>query len=144
LAEAALALLGPHLPTPTGQAQTWTGRTPLPGGDFPVQRFAEQVKATMERYPFLGAPFARRITRAYGSLVFEVLGVAQSRDDLGRHFGADLTEAEVRYLVQREWAMTAEDIVWRRTKLGLRLSKAEIVQIDDYLKQLLSTPRAAE
>jgi glycerol-3-phosphate dehydrogenase len=144
LAEAALALLVPHLPAQTGETQGWTGRVPLPGGEFPVQSFNEQVSTTLTRYPFLDAAFGRRITHAYGALVPEVLGTAKSRDDLGRNFGADLTEAEVRYLVQREWAMTAEDIVWRRTKLGLRLSKTEIATTDYYLKQLLTAQQAAE
>ena len=73
-----------------------------------------------------------------------MLGAAKTREDLGRNFGADLTETEVCYLVQREWAMTAADIVWRRTKLGLRLSPVEIAAIDEYLKQSVTAPRAAE
>ena len=109
-----------------------------------MQGFEHQVEDTRRRYPFLEAAFARRITRAYGVLVPQVLGTAKTREDLGRNFGADLTEAEVCYLVQREWAMTATDIVWRRTKLGLRLSLVEIATIDEYLKQSVTAPRAAE
>ncbi len=144
LAESALALLAAHLPAPTGEAQGWTGHTPLPGGDFAMQGFEEQVDATLGRYPFLGAAFARRLTRAYGSSVPEILGGATTREDLGRDFGADLTESEVRHLARREWAMTAEDIVWRRSKLGLRLSPAEIADIDCYLQQSSAAPQAAE
>jgi len=144
LAESALALLAPHLSAATWEAEGWTARTPLPGGDFPMQRFEQQVEATLRRYPFLAAAHARRITRAYGVLVPEVLGAAKTGGDLGRNFGADLTEAEVRYLVDREWAMTAADIVWRRTKLGLRLSPAAIAALDDYLKQSLAAPKLAE
>jgi len=70
--------------------------------------------------------------------------MAKAPDDLGRCFGADLTEAEVRYLVRREWAMTAADIVWRRSKLGLRLSQPEIAGIDTYLSQSLTALQAAE
>jgi glycerol-3-phosphate dehydrogenase len=143
LAESALALLAPHLPAPR-RAGGWTAREPLPGGDFPVQGFDALVDATRSKYPFLAAALARRLVRAYGALVLEVLGAAKSQADLGRTFGADLTEAEVRYLARREWAMTAEDVVWRRTKLGLRLSKAEIADVDDYLKVLLAAPQAAE
>ena len=102
LAESALALLARHLPPPTGEAAGWTARTPLPGGDFPAQRFEQQVEATLQRYPFLRVAHARRLTRAFGALVPKVLGAATSRADLGRDFGADLTEAEVRYLVDRE------------------------------------------
>jgi len=143
LAESALALLAPHLPA-ARRAEGWTGREPLPGGDFPVQGFTAQIDATRARYPFLNAALAHRLVRAYGTLVPEVLGNAKSQADLGRVFGADLTEVEVRYLAHREWAMTAEDVVWRRTKLGLRLSKTEIADIDDYLRILLAAPRAAE
>ncbi len=144
LAESALALLAPHLPPPTREAAGWTARAPLPGGAFPVQDFAEQVAATLRRYPFLGADFARRLTRAYGTLVPEVLGAAKTRDGLGRDFGADLTEAEVRYLMEREWAMTSADIVWRRTKLGLRLSADAIAEVEDYLKQSSIAPQPAQ
>ena len=143
LAESVLALLEPHLPA-ARRAEGWTGREALPGGDFPVQGFEAQVDATKARYPFLEATLARRLVRAYGSLVSDILADAKSRADLGKTFGADLTEAEVRYLVRREWAMTAEDIVWRRTKLGLRLSKAEIAELADYLKVSLAAPKAAE
>ena len=144
LAESALAQLAPHLPASSGASPGWTGRESLPGGDFPVQGFNEQVALAIKRYPFLGEDFARRLARSYGTLVSEVLGAATNREDLGRDFGADLTEAEIRYLVNREWAMTAEDIVWRRTKVGLRLSPVEIADIDDYLKHLSTAPQAAE
>jgi glycerol-3-phosphate dehydrogenase len=143
LAESALALLAPHLPA-ARRAAGWTGRSPLPGGNFPVQGFAAQLEATQARYPFLESALTRRLVRAYGTLVPDILGNAKSQADLGRLFGADLTEAEVRYLAQREWAMTAEDIVWRRSKLGLRLTKAEIAGIDDYLKILPAARKAAE
>ena len=144
LAESALAMLAPHLPTPAGLARGWTGRTPLPGGDFPARGFEEQVSAIARRYPFLGATLARRLARTYGALVSEVLGAANKREDLGRDFGADLTEAEVRYLVRREWAVSAADIVWRRTKLGLRLSESAIASVDEYLKQLFADLQPAE
>ena len=144
LAESALTLLAPHLPAASRQAPGWTASAPLPGGDFAVQGFEDQVEATVRRYPFLESALARRITRAYGALVPEVLGAAKTREDLGRNFGADLTEAEVCYLVRREWAMTAADIVWRRTKLGLRLSPVEIAAIDEYLNQSATAPRTAE
>jgi glycerol-3-phosphate dehydrogenase len=143
LAESALALLAPSLPA-ARRAEGWTGRAPLPGGDFPIDGFAAEVAATQARYPFLDPALAHRLVRAYGALVPEVLGDARSQADLGRTFGAGLTEAELRYLANREWAMTAEDVVWRRTKLGLRLTKGEIADIDDYMKVLLAAPRAAE
>lgn len=116
----------------------------MPGGDFPAQAFEAEVASILDRYHFLAPATARRLARAYGTLVPQILGAAKSQADLGRSFGADLTEAELRYLVRQEWAMTAEDVVWRRTKLGLRLSKAEIADIDTYLVQVLVAARAAE
>ncbi len=133
LAESALAMLEPYL-SPAQRKAGWTGRDPLPGGDFPVTGFEDQVRAIAVRYPFLPAPLARRLVRAYGTVVPDILGTAKSMVDLGRLFGADLTEAEVSYLMRNEWAMTAEDIVWRRTKLGLRLSKSEIADLDSHMR----------
>jgi glycerol-3-phosphate dehydrogenase len=142
LAESALALLVPQLPA-ARRAAGWTGREPLPGGDFPVQGFEAVVEATRSQYPFLATATARRLARAYGTLVAEILGAAKSQADLGRTLGADLTETELRYLARREWAVKAEDVVWRRSKLGLRLSRAEIADVDDYLTELLAAPQAA-
>jgi len=87
---------------------------------------------------------AANAPRAYGALVLEVLGAANTREDLGRDFGADLTKAEVRYLVRREWAVSAADILWRRTKVGLRLSQVAIASVDEYLKQLFADLQPAE
>ena len=144
LAESVLKKLAAHLPTPAGKPEGWTGKTALPGGDFGAQDFERQVNQTRQLYPFLDEAFARRITRAYGSLAANVLGAASSLQDFGRNFGADLTEREVHYLVRREWAMTAADIAWRRTKLGLRLSEAQMTEIDSYLTNLLAELQAAE
>ena len=139
----ALALLKPHLPAPR-QPAGWTAKAPLPGGDFPVQGFEVQVNSVGSRYPFLPPASARRLARAYGTLVPEILRSARSLADLGRHFGAGLTEAEVRYLMASEWAMTAADIVWRRSKLGLRLSSAEVEGIDDYMISAQASRQAAQ
>ena len=109
-----------------------------------MRGFEQQVSATRERYPFLEETTARRLVRAYGTLVSAVLEDAKSQTDLGRMFGADLSETELRYLARVEWAMTAEDVVWRRSKLGLRLSRAEIAEIDAFLKLAQASPQAAE
>ena len=87
---------------------------------------------------------AANAPRAYGALVLEVQGAANTREDLGRDFGADLTEAELRYLVRCEWAVSAADILWRRTKVGLRLSRVAIASVDEYLKQLFADLQPAE
>ena len=75
--------------------------------------------------PFLSEAHARRLVRAYGTRVERVLGPARRLDDLGPCLGADLTGAEVRYLMEREWAQTEDDVLWRRSKLGLGLSLEE-------------------
>jgi glycerol-3-phosphate dehydrogenase len=140
LAEAALAILARHLPA-TRHPAGWTGTRPLPGGDFPVDGFEALVAETAARYPFLAPATVRRLLRAYGKCVDDLLDGVKSQADLGRMFGADLSEAEVRYLARHEWAMTAEDVVWRRTKLGLRMSKAEVADVDAYLRALQASPQ---
>jgi glycerol-3-phosphate dehydrogenase len=139
LAQSVLAQLADHLPPPS-RSEGWTGQEPLPGGDFPAQGFDDQVKALHARYPFLADATARRLVRAYGTLALRILGKAQQLSDLGRAFGADLTEAELRYLVAAEWATTAQDVVFRRSKLGLFLQPAEIEEIDDFMTTLHAAP----
>ncbi|CAM5395638.1 glycerol-3-phosphate dehydrogenase [Frigidibacter albus] len=131
LAESALAKLRPHFP---GLAPGWTAQVPLPGGDFPVDGVASLVEQLKAAHPFLTAPWAARLVRAYGTEAAELLGGAQTAADLGRHFGATLTEAELRWLGAKEYARTAEDVVWRRSKLGLRLDGAQIAEIDAWLR----------
>jgi glycerol-3-phosphate dehydrogenase len=85
-------------------------------------------------YPFLSHEHARRLARAYGTRAIKLLGDAKAAADLGQAFGATLTEREVRYLIANEWAVTAEDVVWRRSKLGLRLTADEIAVLDDWIR----------
>jgi glycerol-3-phosphate dehydrogenase len=139
LAEASLAMLLPYLPSVSGLHAGWTGHAPLPGGDFPVNGFEQRVAAAVARYPFLAETTLRRLLRAYGTRIDRVIGDATCAADLGRVFGADLTEAELRYLVDEEWARTAADVVWRRSKLGLRLSAEQIEAIDGAMRLM---PRA--
>ncbi|WP_257166502.1 glycerol-3-phosphate dehydrogenase [Bradyrhizobium sp. SRS-191] len=103
----------------------WTAAAPLPGGDFAWERFEDLVDDARDRWRFLGEAEARRLVGAYGTRVAEILGDARSRADLGQAFGAQLTEAEVRYLMSREWARFADDVLWRRSKLGLSLGATE-------------------
>jgi glycerol-3-phosphate dehydrogenase len=134
LAESALAKLAPHLPAATKRPAGWTGTEPLPGGDFPAQGYDNVVAGLRKSYPFLADALARRLVRAYGTKARILLGDASSMADLGQMLGADLTEAEVRYLAQHEWATRAEDIVWRRSKLGLRIGAADLPRIDEVLR----------
>jgi glycerol-3-phosphate dehydrogenase len=130
LAEAAFGKLAPRFPEAKGD---WTAGVPLPGGDFPVDGVNDLVAGLRRDYPFLTERWARRLVRAYGTEAREVLGDATKVDDLGRDFGATLTEAELRWLMAREYARTAEDVVWRRSKLGLRLTEAQIAEIDGFM-----------
>jgi glycerol-3-phosphate dehydrogenase len=139
LAEGALAKLSSYFPQATG---AWTAGVALPGGDFPVDGVATLVADLRSRHPFLTERWALRLVRAYGTEAATILGDAQSPDDLGRDFGATLSEAELRWLMTREYARTAADAVWRRSKLGLRLRADQIAAIDDWM--LAQAPPAAE
>jgi glycerol-3-phosphate dehydrogenase len=113
--------------------QGWTAKSPLPGGDMDVSALPALTAELRRNYPFLSREHAGRLAHAYGTHASKLLGSARSMADLGQSFGATLTAAEVKYLMASEWALTAEDIVWRRSKLGLRLSAAEIAAIDDWI-----------
>jgi len=115
------------------RGKPWTKDTPLPGGDFPVDGFDELVRDLARGFPFLAPGHARRLAHLYGTLARQILGSAESLADLGRCFGSDLYEAEVRYLMAREWAMSAEDVLWRRTKCGLKLAAQEIGATEAYI-----------
>ena len=103
----------------------WTHRAPLPGGDLPARDFRRFVIDVRRRWRFLPITVARRLARSYGTRVEQIIGDAKSFADLGEHYGAGLTAAEVAYLTRDEWALTDEDILWRRSKLGLHMSEAE-------------------
>jgi glycerol-3-phosphate dehydrogenase len=83
------------------------------------------------------------LARLYGTRAEQILNGALSHADLGRHFGADLYEAEIRYLVDHEWAVTSDDILWRRTKRGLLGSAIAIADLDTFLATLMPQPAAA-
>ena len=130
LAEAALAKLAPALDPPRGP---WTARAPLPGGDFRHDEVGRLTRGLMTAYPFLDDRWSLRLVRAYGTEAREILEGARNAGDLGRDFGHTLTEAEVVWLMDREWAQTAQDVLWRRSKLGLRLSEAEAGELDAWM-----------
>ena len=134
LAMSAFEKLGGYLTPAQAARANWTGTEPLPGGDFPMQGFAAQVEKTLAAYGFLSQAQARRMVRAYGTDVPIILGDARSLADIGKHFGATLYQAEVDYLMAHEFARAAADVVWRRSKLGLRMSAAEIAALDAYMQ----------
>jgi len=131
LAESALAQLAPHFPQAKGP---WTARVPLPGGDFPHDGVAALTQRLAAAYPFLTPSHVQRLVRHYGTDSFALLGDATTPADLGPDFGATLTGAEVRWLMTREWARRAEDVVWRRTRLGLRLTPDQVAVLDDWMQ----------
>ena len=121
LAEAALGKLAHFF----AARRPWTARAPLPGGDFDPADLQGVMADAQRRWPFLSETHAQRLVLAYGTRIDRVIGPAKSMDELGMCFGVDLTAAEVRYLMQHEWAETPDDVLWRRSKLGLRLSREE-------------------
>ncbi|HVM85513.1 MAG TPA: glycerol-3-phosphate dehydrogenase [Candidatus Binatia bacterium] len=118
LSEHALQKLKPYFPEAGGD---WTRGATLPGGDIADADFAGFAAAQIRRYPWLPEPTVRRLARAYGTRMERVIGDARGINDLGRRFGADLYEREVVYLQREEWAATPEDVLWRRSKLGLHV-----------------------
>lgn len=130
LAESALAKLQPFFPQARGP---WTARVALPGGDFPHDGVAALTARLKADHPFLTDYWAGRLIRAYGTEAWAVLGGATQAGDLGRDFGATLTEAEVRWLMDREFARKAADVVWRRTKLGLRMTADQIAALEAHM-----------
>jgi glycerol-3-phosphate dehydrogenase len=124
------------------EGEAWTKAAKLPGGALGVgfDDFLEQIDA---RYRFLDWDNAARMARAYGSLLPTILGDAESMDDLGEHFGAGLTAREVDWLVANEWAKTSDDILWRRTKMGLLMSEEEQARFTAYFEGLGSGESSA-
>lgn len=116
---------------------SWSATQSLPGGDFDHQGFEQQVRRLKVEYPFLSDGHASRLTRLYGTRARQLLGSAEGSLDLGRLFGSDLYEVEVRYLIDQEWALSAEDILWRRTKEGLRLSSDQAQALDAFVKEVV-------
>jgi glycerol-3-phosphate dehydrogenase len=112
----------------------WTAGSTLPGGDFAPDEFDQQVTRARNRWEFLTDTEAHRLVQAYGTRIELVLGAAKSADELGPAFGGGLTAAEVRYLAAHEWAETAEDILWRRTKAGLAATPAQQQKLAEYLR----------
>lgn len=128
LAEHALDKLKPFLPPMTA---SWTGDVPLPGGDLPGGDFAAFLLNVRERWPFLSPDNAERMARAYGTRIAMVLGNATTIDDLG----GGLSTREIEYCVKHEWALDADDILWRRTKIGLHTGDETRAKVETVLAQ---------
>jgi glycerol-3-phosphate dehydrogenase len=140
LAEAALVAIGRYF----AAAPAWTREAALPGGDFPWDGVEALVARARGLWPFLTDAHARRMVHAYGTRLDRVLGQARSLDDLGECFAADLTAAEVRYLMREEWAERADDVLWRRSKLGLHASPEQVAALERFMANAAGGKAAAE
>ena len=137
LAETALVDIAPFFPNLSGP---WTAGVPLPGGDLAVADVEDRLAQLLRDYPFLTPRWALRLFRAYGTEAWDMLGTAQSAADLGRDFSATLSEQELRWSIANEYTKTAEDMIWRRSKLGLRLSQKEIAALEAFFDDYHSKP----
>lgn len=111
----------------------WTRGATLPGGDFPATGYRELVENFAKRFPFVAPDLMERLVRHYGTDVNVMLDGMNNQDDMGLEFGAGLFEAEVRYLLQYEWATHAEDVLFRRTRLGISMTEAQIDALREYM-----------
>ena len=135
LAENALAKIGDVVTVPSGD---WTAGVALPGGDFPVDGVQDLVDGLLADYPFLTPIWARRLIRGYGTEARAILGDAKTVSELGQDFGGTLSEAEARWLVEHEFARTADDILWRRSKLGLHMDEQQRAAFHAWLDTVFS------
>ena len=133
LAERVLSRLASHLP---GLAPSWTGTTPLPGGDFGPAGLRAYSESAWHRWPFLWPQELRRLVHAYGTRLERVLEGVKSRTGMGQNFGGGLMQREVDYLLREEWASSSEDLYWRHTKTGLGASAADQKRLNGYLAGL--------
>jgi glycerol-3-phosphate dehydrogenase len=131
LADAALSKIEDYFPS---LGKSWTANQVLPGGDFPVDGAGRLALDLSAAYPFASDRLIIRLVKAYGTDAYHVLGDANTEKDLGQHFGWDLYGREVRWLIDNEYARTAEDVLWRRSKLGLRLSEDEIAGLEHWMQ----------
>ena len=131
LAETAMKQLNPFF---ADMGDDWTATAPLPGGDFAANGVEQLLQKIQNQYAFLDATWAKRLLRAYGTDVFNLLGDAKSVDDLGQHFGWNLYQCEVDWLKQNEFAQSADDILWRRSKIGLRLNEANKKDLETFMQ----------
>ena len=127
LAEDVMKKLQPHL--------AYTAKAPLPGGEMGYVGLDHFHKEINSKYPWLTKGILRRLVKAYGTRTKAVIRDAKSMKDLGRNFGAGLYEAELLYLKNEEWANTAQDALWRRSKLGLHMTEAEQIAVDEWFNQ---------
>ncbi len=136
LAEQTLAALAPWFP---GLPGPWTQRATLPGGDLhgaSLEQFADSRLGG--DFPWLPVPMRNALARRHGAKAYDVLRECVSLGDLGTHFGAELYAREIDYFIEHEWARSAEDVLWRRTKAGLHLDAGQRAAVKRYVEERLS------
>lgn len=129
LSEAAVNKLCDYFPNAT---DAWTKNAALPGGQFESRtELAAQLQAT---YAWLPAALVKRYVRSYGTLCRQFLKNKTSLADLGQHFGANFYAAEVEYLINNEWAYSLDDVIWRRSKIGMYLSAQQLTELNTFIE----------
>ena len=131
LAEEALEKLAPFSNI---SGSEWTEQAPLPGGDFALSGLASLIWNLKQAHPYIDGDIIDRLTRSYGTRTHDLLAGVSCMEDLGQNFGGGLFQREVTYLITKEWAVSAEDVLWRRTKLGLRLNDNEKTVLKDWMR----------
>ena len=131
LAEHAMEKLEPFF---DDLGKRWTESNPLPGGDMKDRDYDRFRDGCLQKWPHLPASLVRRLCRAYGTRIELVLEGCETLEDMGENFGQDLTEAEIKYLQLHEWVTTADDVLWRRTKLGVHMSEPEIKRLNTWFE----------
>lgn len=132
LSEQVIDLLAKHLGT---RQPPWTAQRPLPGGDIDAADFDRFLAACRQRYPWMETQLLDDYARNYGTRIAQILQQCRSKDDLGEHFGGGLYAREVHHLMTQEWAMTGEDVLWRSTKKGLRLTAEQAQQLEQWMNE---------
>ncbi len=140
LAESALEKIDATLSKPT---TPWTAGVALPGGDFEIADAPRQLSAIAEALPFFDAFTHRRLLRQYGTQAVQIFDGVQTLEDCGTDFGHDLTAREVDWAIANEWVFAAEDMLWRRSKMGLRLNRAQQDALSTYIETARATLKKA-
>ncbi|MDV7341077.1 glycerol-3-phosphate dehydrogenase [Terasakiella sp. A23] len=140
LSEAALLKIAPYFPH---IKPAWTKDAPLPGGEFDVSTVNEKIEQLRKEFSYLDKAWATRLVRMYGLRAWEILDQKHKKEDLGIDFGATLTETEVMFMINEEWATSVEDILWRRSKLGLHMTNAQKSILEEKVKTFLDAKQSA-
>ncbi len=119
--------------------QQWTASQPLPGGDFAPEMFDQELERFKQTYPYISQPAAYRLFRLYGTCVWKMFAGVAGPEDLGGNFGHFLYAVEVEYLIASEWAKSCDDILWRRTKLGLHMTEEQKRVLEEFVREKVRT-----